>query len=222
MLELVASLGGMFLAGLSMGSTACVLHCAPVLFYVGGTADGWRQGLRSVLVFSFARLIALTVLGAFAGAIGGLFFSYLLVDTLATWLRSAAALIVILLGVFVLTGWGLSKDAGRICRALVKARSRGGLGSMALLGFLIGLTPLCPVVMGLLNYVAFGLESSGLGALYLFTFGLGSALVTPLLVIGPLVGWTSRLFTSPVRLQWFRRASGAILLLFGMALILRG
>ncbi len=220
--ELIGSLGGVFLAGLSMGSTACVLHCSPVLFYVGGTADSWRKGLTSVFVFSLARLVALTVLGALAGGIGGYVLSVLAESTAAAWVRYAAALLVIVLGVSVLAGWSLSSESNRICRALIKGRSSGGAGSMALLGFLIGITPFCPVFLGILNYAAFGLESTGLGALYAFTFGLGSALITPLLAIGPLLGGTSRLFTSRTRLLVFRRVSGVVLVVLGAGLMLSG
>lgn len=86
------------------------------------------------------------------------------------------------------------------------------------LGLLIGVTPFCPVFLGLLNYIAFGLESVALGALFAFTFGIGSAVITPLLGVGPLVGWASRLFTSPLRLKVFRRSAGAILVLLGITL----
>ncbi|MFP4612896.1 MAG: sulfite exporter TauE/SafE family protein [Spirochaetaceae bacterium] len=216
--ELFGTLGGVFVAGLSMGVTSCLVHCSPVMFYIGGTAKGWREGFHSVLAFSVARLVSITALGALAGAIGGYLMTYLADGVVILWLRRAAALFVILLGVFILLGRSSKIDAIRICRALSNNALKKSAASMALLGFMVGITPFCPVFFGVLNYIAFGLENAGLGALYAFVFGLGSALITPLLAIGPLVGGTSKLFTSPKRLKAFRRVSGAVLLLLGASL----
>lgn len=69
--ELFGTLGGVFVAGLSMGVTSCMAHCSPVMFYIGGTAKGWRDGFQSVFAFSLARLVSITLLGALAGAGSG-------------------------------------------------------------------------------------------------------------------------------------------------------
>ncbi len=218
--EVMGALAGVFLAGLSMGATACALHCSPVFFYVGGTADGWKAGLRYVLAFSLSRLLGITLLGALAGGVGSLLVTYLVDAGMMTLLRYAAAALVVVLGLSVLLGFRLSAQASSMCRVLRRPGARGRLLSMAVLGLLIGITPLCPVSLGVLNYIAFGLESVALGAVFGFTFGLGSAVLTPALAIGPLVGMTSRLFSTPARLGLFRRASGAILVLLGLALFL--
>ncbi|MFP4643677.1 MAG: sulfite exporter TauE/SafE family protein [Spirochaetales bacterium] len=216
--ELFGSLGGVFLAGLSMGTTICVAHCSPVMFFVGGTAEGWKDGLKYVLLFSLGRLFSLTLLGALAGGIGSYILTYLAESSLVEWVQYAAAALVVILGVGVLAGRSHSISSTRICRAFIKRAPRGSSVSMVLLGLLIGITPFCPVFLGLLNYIAFGLESSMLGALFAFTFGLGSAVITPLLGVGPLVGWASRLFSSPLRLKIFRRSAGAILVVLGISL----
>ncbi len=68
---LVSTLGALFVAGLTVGVGPCMVHCAPALaFYVTGTADGWRAGLKAALGFALARLSAHTLLGALAGGIG--------------------------------------------------------------------------------------------------------------------------------------------------------
>ncbi|MFW5994770.1 MAG: sulfite exporter TauE/SafE family protein [Spirochaetia bacterium] len=216
--ELYGSLGGVFLAGLSMGLTICVAHCSPVMFFVGGTAEGWKDGFKYVLLFSLGRLFSLTLLGALAGGLGSYLLTYLAESALVEWVRYAAAALVIILGIGVLAGRSHSITSTRICRALIRNAPKRNSLSMVLLGFLIGITPFCPVFLGLLNYIAFGLESLALGALFAFTFGLGSALITPLLGIGPLVGWASRLFSSPLRLKVFRRSAGAILVVLGVTL----
>ncbi|MFP4374591.1 MAG: sulfite exporter TauE/SafE family protein [Spirochaetaceae bacterium] len=216
--ELFGTLGGVFVAGLSMGVTSCLVHCSPVMFYIGGTAQGRREGFRSVLAFSLARLVSITVLGALVGTAGGYLMTYLADGVVILWLRRAAALLILLLGVLILLGRNPTIDAIRVCRVLSRNALKKNVLSMAMLGFLIGITPFCPVFFGVLNYIAFALESPSLGALYAFVFGLGSALITPLLVIGPLVGGTSGLFTSPKRLTAFRRVSGAVLLVLGVSL----
>jgi cytochrome c biogenesis protein CcdA len=216
--ELFGTLGGVFVAGLTMGVTSCMVHCSPVMFYIGGTAKGWQQGFRSVFAFSLARLLSITLLGALAGGAGGYIMTYLADGTIALWLRRAAAAFVLVLGVLILIGRNPTIDSIRLCRVLSKNALKRNALFMALLGFLVGITPFCPVFFGVLNYIAFGLESASLGALYAFIFGLGSALITPLLAIGPAVGATSKLFTSPARLKLFRRVSGVMLLILGVSL----
>jgi len=217
---LTGALGGVFLAGLSMGVTSCAVHCSPVLFYIGGTADGWRSGLKAVLVFAFSRLFGITVLGALAGGFGAIVLNRLAEGSVVSWLRYAASAVIVVLGILVLFGLKLPGSATRMCRAVRGPASQRSLVSMAILGLLIGITPVCPVFIGVLNYVAFGLESVALGALFAFVFGLGSAVMTPLVAMGPLVGLGPRLFSSPARLRIFRRASGVILLALGVALFL--
>ena len=201
-----------------MGMTSCAVHCSPVLFYVGGTANGWKTGLRSVLVFSLFRLLGITVLGILAGGLGALALGSLAGSGLVVGLRYAAAAIVVALGVAVILGLNFSASTTRMCRAIRKPADGRRVVPMALLGLLIGITPVCPVFLGVLNYIAFGLESAALGALFAFTFGIGSALLTPLIAMGPLVGLISRVFSSPVRLLIFRRDSGAILVVLGIVL----
>ena len=203
-----------------MGMTSCAVHCSPVLFYVGGTANGWRGGLRSVLVFSIFRMLGITALGALAGGFGEFVLGSLTAGGIIVWLRYAAAAIVVALGVSVLLGRNLLARAMRSCHVARGPAARRRGASMALLGLLMGITPACPVMLGILNYIAFGLESVALGALFAFTFAIGSALMTPLIAMGPLVGLTSRVFTSPARLQVFRRASGAILVVLGVVLFI--
>ena len=216
--QMFGTLGGVFVAGLSMGITSCMVHCSPVMFYIGGTANGWRQGLRSVLAFSLARLASISLLGALAGGIGGYLMTYLADAAIALWLRRAAAVFVLVVGMIILVGRNPTIDSIRLCRVMSRNVLKRNALFMALLGFLVGITPFCPVFFGVLNYIAFGLESVGLGALYAFIFGLGSALITPFLAIGPAVGATSKLFTSPARLRLFRRASGVMLLILGVSL----
>ena len=58
----------LFIAGLVLGASACMFYCVPILtLYVAGTREGWREGLKATLIFSFSRLLAYVLLGLVAG-----------------------------------------------------------------------------------------------------------------------------------------------------------
>jgi len=95
----MSTLAELFVAGLTLGVSQCMLSCAPMLlFYVAGTTDGWRAGLKATLVFSLARLIAYVLLGALAGFLGVHLVSYVKGETFIYWVQLAAGAFVLLLG----------------------------------------------------------------------------------------------------------------------------
>ncbi len=215
---LIATLGALFVTGLTVGVGSCMLACAPVVaLYVAGTTDGWRAGLRATLVFSLARLSAYTLLGAIAGGIGMGLVSHLREEVFVSWVQLGAAAFVVLLGLLIAVG---HHPHVHLCQYLSRHTVQNSTLSMALLGFLIGIAPYCAPFLGILTYIAFALRDIPLGALCGLAFGLGAALITPLLVVGPAAGILPRVFKTPILLQIFRRASGVILLLFGMRLVL--
>ncbi len=216
--EVTGTLGALFVTGLTVGVGSCMLACAPVVaLYVAGTTDGWRAGLRATLVFSLARLSAYTLLGAIAGGVGMGLLTHLKEETLASWVQLGAAAFVLLLGLLIVVG---HHPHIHLCQHLSRHTVQNSTLSMGLLGFLIGIVPYCAPFLGILTYIAFALGSIPLGALCGLAFGLGAALLTPLLVVGPAAGILPRVFKTPLLLEVFRRASGGILLLFGIRLIL--
>jgi sulfite exporter TauE/SafE len=192
---LISSLTALFVTGLTLGVSQCLLSCTPMLvLYVAGTTDNWREGLKATLVFSLARLLAYVLLGTLAGFVGVHLVAYFREQAVITWIQLAAAAFVIL---------------------------KNNILSMALLGFLIGIVPYCAPFLGILTYIAFTVRDPLTGALYGLSFGLGSALLTPLLIAGPLAGLLPRLvFKNSLILELFRRVAGVILLFFGIRLIL--
>jgi len=204
----------LFTTGLLMGFGPCLLYCAPVLLsYIVGTSDNWRQGLRTTLAFSIARLLAYGLLGTAAGVSGQLIGRFI----------QSAPLIEILGGVIIAamgTLMVLGKEAGpRLCTLL---RSEG---NPALLGFLTGLSP-CPPLVGVLIGIALSTTSPGfnpglMGALYGLAFGSGT-LLSPLLALGPLAGgFSGRLMGKPILHIWLQRLSGLVLFAFGLHLAVR-
>lgn len=216
--ELISTLVMLFITELTLGMSQCMLSWAPVLtFYVAGTAEGWREGLRATLVFSLARLLAYTVLGALAGGLGMRLLAYFREEALITWVKLGTAAFILLMGILILMG---RNPHLHLCRYLSRHTLKNSTLSMALLGFSIGIVPYCASFLGILTYIAFVLKDLLLGALCGLFFGFGAALVTPLIVVGPLTGVIPKLFKSPLLLEVFRRASGGILLLFGIRLVL--
>jgi len=216
--ELMSMLGTLFVTGLTLGISQCMLSCAPLLaLYVAGTAEGWRAGFKAALIFSLSRLLAYTLLGALAGAIGMRLVNYFQEEAFVSWTQFGAAAFLLLLGILIIMGRNLHLH---LCQYLSRHTLKNSTFSMALLGFLTGLAPYCAPFLGILTYIAFALRDIALGALCGLAFGLGAALITPLLVIGPLAGILPKLFKNPLLLETFKRASGVILLLLGVRLIL--
>lgn len=215
---LISTLGALFVTGLTLGISQCMISWAPVLaLYVAGTAEGWQAGLKAALVFSLSRLLTYTLLGALAGGIGMRLVTHFQEEAFIFWVQFGAVAFIFLLGILIIIG---RNPHIRLCQYLSRHTLKNSTLSMALLGFLIGIVPYCAPFLGILTYIAFALRDIPLGALCGLAFGLGAALITPLLVIGPLSGILPKLFKNPLLLEVFRRASGIILLLFGIRLVL--
>ena len=166
-------------AGL-LGSAHCIGMCGPFALMIGGSAQGWRAGLRRQLIYTLGRIFTYATLGAVAGAAG----LYLAQRVPA--FVNVAALLAVAAGVFLVaqglmaTGWwrrrvsskhqgagGLA--AGFIGRFLRSPTSTG----VFLAGLLTGLLP-CGLVYGFLALAA----SSGQvihGAMLMACFGVGTA-----------------------------------------------
>jgi sulfite exporter TauE/SafE len=186
--------------------------------YIAGTREGWWEGLKATLVFSLARVLAYVILGMLAGFVGGQLLAFFEEKSAILWIQLAAGAFVIMLGLLIILG---RNPHLQLCRYLSRYTLGNSTLSMALLGFLIGIVPYCVPFLGILTYIAFSVENPLFGALCGLAFGLGAALITPLIVAGPLAGLLPKLaFKSPVLLEAFRRISGVILLLFGVRLAL--
>ena len=204
----------LFTTGFLLGFGPCLLYCAPVLLpYIVGTSDNWRQGLRTTLTFSIARLLAYGLLGTAAG-LSGQFIGRFVQS--ASLIETLGGIIVAAMGVLMVLG----KEAGpRLCTLL---RSEG---NPAILGFLTGLSP-CPPLVGALIGIALSTTSPGLnpglrGLLYGLAFGSGTIL-SPLLALGALAGgFSGRLMRKPSLRIWLQRLSGLVLFAFGLHLVVR-
>lgn len=199
----------LFTTGFLLGFGPCLLYCGPVLLsYIVGTSSNWRQGLRTTLTFSAARLLAYGLLGTVAGLSGQLIRRFIQSTYL---IEALGGVIIAAIGALMVLG----KEAGpRLCTRL---QSRG---NPALLGFLTGLSP-CPPLVGALMGIALSTTSPLTGTLYGLAFGSGT-LLSPMLALGALAGgFSGRLTEKPNLHAWLQRLSGLVLFAFGLHLAFR-
>jgi len=207
----------LFTAGLWLGASQCVIACAPMLaLYVAGTREGWREGLKATLIFSFSRLFAYVLLGLVAGFSGMLLTDFFQNSGFSFYLWISAGAFISLLGVLIILG---KEPRFHFCRALSQHTVNDSTKTMALLGFIVGVSP-CAPLLGILTYIAFSVKDPLLGAVYAFCFGVGASIITPLVVLGVLSSVVPcLLFKNPKILDIFRRCCGLLFLFFGARLI---
>ena len=208
----------LFMTGLALGASQCVISCAPMLvIYVAGTRDRWQEGLKATLIFSLSRLVTYVFLGLIAGFFGMFIVDVLQEEGFASYIWGGAGVFVSLLGVLMLMG---KEPRWHLCQILMKHTVKDSTLSMVFLGFAASMASFCAPLLGVLTYIACTVRNPLTGAFYAFCFGLGTAVITPMLVAGVLASVLPRLlFKSPGILELFRRACGLLLLLYGTRLL---
>ena len=132
-----------------------------------------------------------------------------------SYLWISAGALVSLLGVLVILG---KEPRFHFCQALSQHTVKDSTKSMALLGFIVGVAPCAPLI-GILTVIA-SVKDPLLGAVYALCFGVGTAIITPIVLLGVLSSVAPRLlFKNPKILDIFRRSCGLLLLFFGARLI---
>ena len=210
---------GLFLTGLALGASQCTLTCGPVLgLYVAGTAGGWRGGLKATLAFSLSRLFCYLLLGFIAG-LSSVFITDILSGhdfSFYVWILTGS--FISLLGALIILG---KEPHLKLCHLLKRHTVDDSTKSMALLGFIIGITP-CAPLLGVLTYIALTAKGPLLGMFYSLCFGVGPAVVTPIIIIGILAGVVpGAVFKTPRIYQFFRRICGVLLIFYGIRLIIQ-
>ncbi len=204
------TLSAALVAGIA-GSAHCVVMCGGL---VG--ALSMRHGGAASLPYHVGRLGGYSLAGALFGLFGASLQATLALPLLATTARLAAALLIVLAGVRVLSGvnalawierlgarfWKLVQPIAR------QAASRRGHGRSLLIGFLWGWLPCGLVYSALLLASLSGSTLRGAGVM--LAFGLGTL---PAMLGSSLVGArASRWLDAHGRRRW----SGVLLLAFGI------
>jgi sulfite exporter TauE/SafE len=210
---------GLFLTGVALGASQCTLTCGPILgLYVAGTKNGWKNGLKATLTFSLSRLSAYVILGYIAGLSSAFVTNTLSNDNFSFYVWIVAGSLITLLGTLIILG---KEPHLKLCHLVGKHCFGDGNESMALLGFIMGITP-CAPLLGVLTYIALTAKGPLMGAFYSLCFGIGPAVVTPIILVGILAGVVpSAVFKTPKTYQVFRRMCGALLLFYGIRLIIQ-
>lgn len=218
----VTIIGAVF-AGLLSFLSPCILPIVPFyLSYLAGvsmnqiSADAEISRAVRTRAFFAACCFALGVitvfvgLGATATAFGGLVREYFSV------LRWIAAAIIIVMGLHFLGIFRIGflyrqfrADAGNTSNV-------GFFGAFVIgLAFAFGWTPCVGPVLAAILFTAAGQETSGQGAILLFSYGLGMTLpfIAAALFIGPFMKWMAKLRR---HLGLIEKIMGAFLIVFGV------
>ena len=207
----------LFGIGFSFGVAGpCLFFCTPVLAtYIAAGQNRPLEALTRIFLFFIGRIFAYLILGYLAGLSGEFLRRVLNSDSARHWTSSAAGAISIILGIVILA----RKEHGDEC----KAKSVGSCSAAGFLifGFLIGCAP-CGPLSALLVEIALMSKSALQGAIYAFSFGLGTFL-SGLLVAGSLAGVMGLI---PVKLLKFEKGRlifrvicAALLILFGLSIL---
>jgi sulfite exporter TauE/SafE len=210
-------LSAAFVAGVA-GSVHCVMMCggiAGALSMRARTVAG-GSGIDAAWLYQLGRLGGYAMAGSIFGLLGNTIQGSLDLPRLATLLRFAGALLLILIAVRLLTGWNtltwiehLGARFWRMLHPVVRrAASSGGVSRTLLLGVLWGWLP-CGLVYSMLLFAALSGDALRGGAIML-AFGLGTL---PAMLTGSLLA--SRL-SGLLRQHDMRLISGALMLLFGI------
>lgn len=171
--DLLASLGTVFLLGVSLGLTACAVTCLPFIgTLVVGKAEGRSAGMRDAALFLCGRLLAYAALGGLAGLIGTEFVQMLAAGT------GNAVIGLVSVASGLMLGALPQMSAHAACQRM---RASNALPPLAM-GVALTLIPCAPLTTLLASSAASG--SPLHGTLNGLVFGLG-ALLTPMLVLIP-------------------------------------
>jgi len=216
------TLFGAFIAGLLSFLSPCILPIVPFyLSYLAGVSMNQiiaeAEVSRAVRLRAFGAACCFAIgvitvflgLGATATAFGGMVREYFGV------LRWVAAAIIIVMGLHFLGVVRIGVLYRQFRADSGETSNVGFVGAYVIgLAFAFGWTPCVGPVLAAILFTAAGQETSGEGAMLLFTYGLGMTLpfVAAALFVGPFMAWMGK----------FRRHLGLIEKLMGAFLILFG
>lgn len=222
----------LFLIGLALNATPCVLPVIPltIAFFVNQAPDNRRRAFWLATVYVLGMATMYSALGVFAGLSGKLFGAALQ----SPWVLGAIALVLVALALSMFGFYDIKPPSF----LLQKAGARAGTAGAYVMGLFVGVIAapcVGPAVVALLTFVA-AKQDAGLGFLLFFVLSLGLGL--PYFFLGAFVprpgawmdevkkafGWVllstaayfaKDLFASPVK-EWLLPAS----LLVGAAVAL--
>ena len=203
-------LGALFVVGL-LTSLHCVAMCGGInLAQSAASAQAGRRVSASNIQYNLGRLVSYTIVGGIIGAIGSVFK---LSNAAQATIQLVAAIFMVLMALNLLDIGGL-RGVGPTLPAGLRTKLMGKVSRSSLyLGLLNGLMPCGPLQA--MQLYALSTGSWHMGALSMFCFCLGT--VPLMLGFGLVSGKLNKRFARPMRV-----ASGALVLLMGMAMLSNG
>ena len=203
-------LGALFTVGL-LTSLHCVAMCGGInLAQSAASAQAGRRISTANLQYNLGRLIAYTVVGGIVGAIGSVFK---LSGAAQAAIQLVAAAFMVLMALNLLDIGGLRGVVPTLPAGLrTKLMGKGSRSSLAI-GLLNGLMPCGPLQA--MQLYALSTGSWHMGALSMACFCLGT--IPLMLGFGLVSGRLNKRFAKPMRI-----ASGALVLVMGMAMLTNG
>lgn len=193
------------------GSSHCLVMCGGIAAAIGSRAGDKR--LQTMLLFNGGRLLSYTLLGLLVGSLG--LWLHSLHDSLMITLRTLAAVMLILMGLYVARWWMVLTRFEQLGKPLwdaLQPLTRRFMASVRpqdqlFLGMLWGLLP-CGLIYSTLAWVAANGDPLP-GAAAMFAFGTGTL---PALLAGTIAGnLLSPWLNHPV----LRQLTALMLILFG-------
>ncbi len=214
---MLIALSQIFIFGLGLGFTGpCIVFCLPVILsLVPGLKQDYKKSLIDLLLFFGGRLSAYILLGLLCG-ISAMALRRFIDARFVAYLNPLAGVISIGLGIAALFNRG---DRHPECK---KSPMKSGVsGGFFALGFTIGVSPCAPLIALLLE-IALIAKNWLQGALYGFSFGLGT-FVSGAIVAAGLTGLLSWAPGKPLKSKTgktiFNTVCALLLILFGLWLV---
>ncbi|HAW49829.1 TPA: hypothetical protein DCX16_02620 [bacterium] len=205
----------LFIVGITVSFGPCMAFCSPLILpYIAGTRKNWKEGLSTILIFSFTRLFIYVFLGLLSGILGRFLIAWL--NQYSTFLFLAGGLFICLVGLLIVFGQDYKSGLCSFLKSqFIDSRLRGPI----ILAFAVSLLPCLPII-GMLAYIALKAQNLWQGAIFGLAFGLGKFL-SPLIPLGILASFVPSMLIKNMRIyNFFNRLCGVILSMLGMGLII--
>ena len=214
---MIANFFELFIQGIFVGSTFCLLFCAPIIIpFILGTIGSWKKGFWAILIFFLGRITVYSIFGLFIGLGKVIYIDRFIESQFNFYFHLFAGSFILLAGLLLLLG----KRRKKVCPGLEKLIISSNLRSIFILGLFLGTTP-CPPLVAAFLYVFVKAENLLSAFFLILAFGLGTSF-SPLLFLGPFSGFISQKMEGTKFLQILRICAALILFLWGIKIIISG
>lgn len=203
--QVIKTIIGLFILGLSFGSGPCIASCGPVLIsYIAGTKKDIIKGLTDYILFSLTRISVYIVLGLLVFFLGR-FVMGRFMNAFSKYVLILGGSFIILVGIIMTLGKRLESDNRNII----------------IMGLVIGFLPCAPLI-AILSYIGLISKTWLHSLFYSFSFGIGT-FISPLILLVILTGLIPKFILEKKAFysRVFSFICGLIIIFLGFQLIRR-